>query len=660
MAIAPVKSSSETSLPADAVRATNLGKQAAQAGGWGAAIEHFRKAEQLAPDFPLPTYNLALAYDKAGGRELMALAYYRAYLASKQAKRNRQQVEGRVEELERAIERRIDEVLSTVARLVRPFKRPGFDRLAEVDIALGRFELAQQHLQRYYEYINSRKYDHQWQKILNYRNIAPMMVKAGDYESAKRLAKLLSPMDTIRVYAEIIKHKIRKGEIALRLIEEMKDIGYKNHLDSSKSFSRERNRYENLHTFMGDIALEYAARRDHPGADVASESIPPNARADVMVALAAAYVRAGDIPGAQTGFNNAKANLNNSKDRTILPERVQTWMNLANIQLEAKDAQSASSSLQSAYQDASKLPESDAKDKKLRLLAMMFCKVNDPSRAAQAAENIKKPIKRDAARASVIPCFLKRGDIAQAKSLLQKVFDSGQITKKSYPSSLNIFPKVGEAFAAAGEVDLAKTVIKRVNDRYWETGIRRHLAMAYIRQDRINDALQLLESIEAIHKPHSYAWIAAQLSGLGRQADSERFYELALQAALNSKTDLDRSIGISTIVTSRLEVQDIQGARKLAERITENRSKGRALIKISEALAKMGDLHGAYKLFALGISSGMPEISDFGAHLQELKSKSSEQTGSKLLCAAYNFSKYYKAMHKPTESVAYIRSMSLC
>ena len=79
------------------------------------AIKYLTEARKIAPTDPQVAFNLALACDKAGGRELLAITLYRTYLAGAQEAANANQVEKRILELEVQAE-------AGVAKLIRKLK----------------------------------------------------------------------------------------------------------------------------------------------------------------------------------------------------------------------------------------------------------------------------------------------------------------------------------------------------------------------------------------------------------------------------------------------------------------------------------------------------------------------------------------------------------
>ena len=89
--------SSGSTLSPEAEQAILRGKAAAQQQKWDLAIKYFGEARKAAPNSPHVLFNLALAYDKSGGKEFLAIAWYRAYLTSAPNAPDAEEVRSRIE-----------------------------------------------------------------------------------------------------------------------------------------------------------------------------------------------------------------------------------------------------------------------------------------------------------------------------------------------------------------------------------------------------------------------------------------------------------------------------------------------------------------------------------------------------------------------------------
>ncbi len=78
--VGPVQTFGST-LPPKAQVSYERGFAAAEQGEWGLAVEYFNKAQRVVPGSSEILFNLALACSNAGGRDVLAIAWFRAYLA---------------------------------------------------------------------------------------------------------------------------------------------------------------------------------------------------------------------------------------------------------------------------------------------------------------------------------------------------------------------------------------------------------------------------------------------------------------------------------------------------------------------------------------------------------------------------------------------------
>ena len=103
--------SSGSALSPEALQAMDRGKAAAEQKEWDLAIKYFSEAQRAAPTSPYSLFNLAWAYYNADGRELIAIAWYRAYLAGTPNAANAQQVRERAVQLEVKAEANIGKLI---------------------------------------------------------------------------------------------------------------------------------------------------------------------------------------------------------------------------------------------------------------------------------------------------------------------------------------------------------------------------------------------------------------------------------------------------------------------------------------------------------------------------------------------------------------------
>ncbi len=116
----PYAPPSDATLTPEACPVMRAGQDAAQRGDWPAAVAQFDQAMRLSPSSHLPLYGLATAYDGMGGRDAIALAYYRAYLVSLPAGRveDTAPLLGRADEIDRQLADRVAQLQRQARRML--------------------------------------------------------------------------------------------------------------------------------------------------------------------------------------------------------------------------------------------------------------------------------------------------------------------------------------------------------------------------------------------------------------------------------------------------------------------------------------------------------------------------------------------------------------
>lgn len=102
-----------------AEHAFKQGLQELKKKNWKAAIDRFREAQRFAPVWSSALFNLGWANDQAGGRELRALRWYKAYLAAAPGAEDAEAVEARIEQLKSATQNSIDKLMGMQEDIIR-------------------------------------------------------------------------------------------------------------------------------------------------------------------------------------------------------------------------------------------------------------------------------------------------------------------------------------------------------------------------------------------------------------------------------------------------------------------------------------------------------------------------------------------------------------
>jgi len=113
----------------------------AQRKQWPLAIKYFKAAFQATPSDPKVLFNLGLANDRAGGRALVAAAWYRAFLIAAPGANNSAKVNKRVVDLEIETESQIAQMLETAQVIASQVSGKGksnvLDRIARAHAENG-------------------------------------------------------------------------------------------------------------------------------------------------------------------------------------------------------------------------------------------------------------------------------------------------------------------------------------------------------------------------------------------------------------------------------------------------------------------------------------------------------------------------------------------
>src|SRR2546421_6128607 len=114
----PVPAEAQQGAPSSAAQLEfDHGNAAFQAGNWSSAIEHYSQALNSSSD-PRIVKNLALAYDNAGERELLAICYYHAFLEVRPRDPDVGKLRARIPELELTVESRMRALAEQLEKVV--------------------------------------------------------------------------------------------------------------------------------------------------------------------------------------------------------------------------------------------------------------------------------------------------------------------------------------------------------------------------------------------------------------------------------------------------------------------------------------------------------------------------------------------------------------
>jgi hypothetical protein len=294
----------------EARQALKEGLAAAQDGDWNVAMERFKGAQAQAPVWPAALFNLGWAYDKAGGRQLLAAIWYRAYLAARPEASDAQAVQHRIEELLEAAAQAVERIMSMeeeVAGAV-PAKDSQTARqlYAQSWLKLGRPDKAWEIARR------MKAGPQSW-----VGDIVREFARSGQIETAIQCAEALRAMETNDRYrsdwafSDIVRAQAEAGKIedALKTLQSIQFHGRTVALAAVAKAQADRGDFAGCHKLaeltssdaqraavLRALALGLAERGDIEAAEKVADGIPVSERpdhAEVQIAFARHLLRQG-------------------------------------------------------------------------------------------------------------------------------------------------------------------------------------------------------------------------------------------------------------------------------------------------------------------------------------------------------------------------------
>ena len=183
------------------------GVAAAGENDWESAIKYFSQAWSEARTWPDVLYNLGYSHQQNGGHELIAIAWYQAYLTTSPAACDADQVREWIVELEVKVELRVRSLIKKIKKItslnissLQDYSV--IDNLAGILAKLGDIDGAREEI----EHANS-----EYTKAAANAAIAISQARAGDIREAKKTSLLTD--DHIIAYTEIVKAQAENGDI---------------------------------------------------------------------------------------------------------------------------------------------------------------------------------------------------------------------------------------------------------------------------------------------------------------------------------------------------------------------------------------------------------------------------------------------------------------
>lgn len=328
------------------------GFAAAKAKDWESAIASFQEAQSKTSLDPVVLFNLGLAYDMQGGRELLAICWYKAYLAAAPKASNAKAAQERITQLDAQAEKNIRLLIQRAYDAATDLIGTGVEYKTTlsffIDISQAQMDLG--------DTVAAR------QTLLKAKEIA----KDVDDESY---------ISQSQVYAKDIDEAIKTALFAQNQMSEKPDVGSQalqyiadkqldnNDLDGVKKIAGLiKDRYEKYKATLNLLWLEIKNAKITPAQ--AKAKITEQVRDDFeYVMFAKAQAEADDI----TGAKETAALINPSST-----ELAATLKDIANFQIGKNDLTGALATLTQACEALTKVKEADAKSD---LTLLLYCSI---------------------------------------------------------------------------------------------------------------------------------------------------------------------------------------------------------------------------------------------------------------------------------------------
>lgn len=594
-------------LPVEAREPFRKGLLAVEQKEWPLAIRYFTEAQEKANYAPEVLFNLGLAESKMPGRELRAMAWFRAYLAAAPDSPNAQAVRNECDSMEIRIE-------GTLTRLIDQAKSM------------------------------ANAYSEDYRKRSALQEVVRMMAEAGDIEGAKRMVSSLPSDDQGSAYGTIALSQIKAGKPA-----------------DARSTAYQVS--DNSHSALSDIANGLADAGDISGAkSIISRINDTTYNPSACAHVAAVQAKAGDIEGAKEtlggakgdyslysgliaiGLAQAKAGKMDEARRTLVQAReavskrkneekykVSEYHDVGKAQAEIGDAEGAketTSFLVGDYKAQYQGYVFDAirsywenrcneaiKKGDFKAAADAISQISGSERQQQVQEQLNRRLRE------IVQEKIKAGDLHGALATAEVMGDSNS---RSYAYS-----DLATARLNKQEVDGAAKMIEHVTEPEAKASLSIRIAKEFLRKNDKPSAEKYLamsrtaaESLTGYQRKYAVIGVAVQQIKMGNLQGGKETAGLLV----STRDDSNPADGLEVIARALAEGGDIAGALELAERIVykENTYKNRALGYIAREQAKKGDTESALQTVAKiedakvrdgiykDISVGQSDVGNFG------------------------------------------------
>lgn len=522
----------------------NQGVESAKQQKWDEALSFFHKARQIDPLSPRVAFNSALVSDKAK-RELLAMAWYRFYLALVPGVDNAPQVLARFPGLETATRNKIQKLKQLAHDAVKAVPNP-----SELDKYNVTFAIAQAITG---DIEGARKVPSE--KVM--AAIAASQALAGDFEIAKQTAAA-------------IKNLKQKG-VAFKMIAEA--YAAFGNIEEAKKTVKAIEHKEQRDDALFFLSRAQAFRRDIEGAKQTAKSIGERyKRENAYSLIAKAQLKQGDMDGAiSTGGYGVIPDLlemgaldqaisavdrMSSYDTRTTYSKIMAYIRIANAQVDRGGHPRALETIQKALKGARsrKWKRNDFHDPQYFIYS------------------------------GIIAVQGKAGDF-------KGVMETSKLPEQHVFDKLGIQAKIAEAQARAGKVKWAFKIASQAHPDKHKVAAYVAIADVLFEKGDMRKAKKAVKSAQKILRRmkkdgYSIGYVAKGHARLGN-------YDEAFRLAKTIKDEYEAGFAYEYIAEAQIKSNDVEGAWRTAVLEEAKRSRDKIFERIAEYYIKKGDLNGA-------------------------------------------------------------------
>ncbi len=627
-------SAGEPKMPAAAEKAIKRGLRAVKDEEWKLALHYFNEAQKKAPGHPRTIYYTALTHDKAGGRELLGIAWFRAYLALAPHAPIADKIRARIKELERGAQKTAQKLVGIAIASARqlPSKYSRNYRLAD---AAGR-------LAQVGDIAGATKLADELKSDSAYRAIAVAQAKAGDWAGAETTINAIKSNSTqsyayqdmaklktaagkypaARKYTDLIIEDGYKVDSYLRIAGEQIKKGDKEGapgtlalckqvLERLKNGSSKLSKYRSfvaLQTLAGDVdeALSIVSGRNAASRPALYASIAgaqfkmKNARAaratlekvaathrdSAFGLLARDRLKAGDIAGALRAI-----------------PRMSSEYGMANMYEDVMEAQIEAGDLRGAAQTAKTMPSGKyTTDDK----ADVYLKLAKAYREAKDRRKMKETIlellallpklnssEKLSFRVKVAEFWLEAEERGEAQRQLEQAMMVLARMRAAKGFSASSFSGPSRLLAQLGRFNEAIEMVRKIKDDYTRDSARSAICKEMVKAGRYREALPIAAQIDKYYRRDSLVkQCLVALGKSGRLRRPER-----IMAAV--KKDVEKQRIYKFLAAAQTMGGDAKGAAKTIALISSDKDRESLYLDLCAYRAWIGDAPGAISTLGL-------------------------------------------------------------